>query len=153
MVLAHLKYFGYVLKHKWFVFLAGKKFGISYWQLLIHDFTKFSRAEWTPYVNRFYRGIEDKSQFYKALMHHYENNPHHWNYWVDSVMDRPFPMPNKYIAEMVADWMGAGRAKTGSWDIVDWYCKHKNRMNMHPHTRKMVESLIPGYSEAYNEAD
>jgi hypothetical protein len=34
---------------------------------------------------------------------------------------KALPMPEKFVREMVADWMGAGRAITGRWDVNDWY--------------------------------
>lgn len=55
---AHLRYLRYVLLHKWYVFTAGCVIG-GYsprwlWRLIVHDLSKFSRAEWTPYVCMFY---------------------------------------------------------------------------------------------------
>lgn len=50
----HLAYLRYVLKHKWFVFRAGMRFGVPLWRLIVHDFSKFSRAEWGAYVHNFY---------------------------------------------------------------------------------------------------
>lgn len=149
-MIADIKYFWYVLRHKWYVLLAGRKLGCNLGQLLLHDMSKFSKAEWTPYVNRFYRKQENKSQFYKALVHHYENNPHHWNFWVDDITQQPQNMPLYFIREMVADWMGAGRVKTGSYDVVKWYAKNQNKLNLHPITRIVVESLIPGWDQHYN---
>ena len=149
-MLADLKYLWYVIKHKYYVIRAGRTLGCDWIQLILHDMSKFSKAEWTPYVNRFYRGIENKSQFYKALMHHYENNPHHWNFWIDDAMGTANDMPMYFIREMVADWMGASRVKTGSYDIVDWYESNRSRINLHPITRIVVESLIPGWDKHYN---
>ena len=45
---AHLRYLGYVLRHKWFVLVAGLKVGAPLWRLLIHDWSKFTAAEWGP---------------------------------------------------------------------------------------------------------
>ena len=55
---AHRAYLRYVVRHKWFVARAGLAIGgwsIGWlWRLLVHDLSKFSRAEWTPYVCQFY---------------------------------------------------------------------------------------------------
>ena len=150
-MLDDLKYLRYVLRHKWYVYRAGRKLGCGVVQLLIHDLSKFSKAEWKPYGDRFIRKIENKADFYIALQHHYANNPHHWNFWVDIITEKAFPMPHFYLVEMVADWMGAGKAKTGSWDIIEWYDKNRNKINLHPFTRTVVESLIPGWDEHYNK--
>lgn len=152
-MLANIKYFWYLMRHKFFVYIAGRRLGCGRFQLLIHDASKFSKAEWTPYVNRFYRKIEDKSEFGRALFHHYEQNPHHPDFWVDNITGFVMPIPLYFVREMVADWMGAGRAKTGKWDIVEWYSKHQNKMKLHPITRTVVESLIPGWDEHYNNIE
>lgn len=55
---AHLRYLRYVLLHKLYVLRAGiiiNGYSIPWlWRLLMHDRSKFSRAEWTPYVCMFY---------------------------------------------------------------------------------------------------
>jgi hypothetical protein len=52
------------------------------------------------------------------------------------------PMPEKYVREMVADWMGAGRAITGRWEVAQWYAKTREHIIVHPDTRARVEELI-----------
>ncbi len=37
----HINYFKYVVRHKWFVFLAGIKLGVPIMSLIIHDWDKF----------------------------------------------------------------------------------------------------------------
>lgn len=146
----HLKYFVYICKHKWFVLLAGLRVGgIPFWRLLIHDYTKFSKAEWAPYVERFFNGNsgkEDKTydpdSFKEAWKHHWQNNPHHWEYWAKFDGQLAVPMPVAYIREMVADWIGAGRAITGKWGIEDWYNKTKDKQNLHYLTRELVENAL-----------
>lgn len=34
-----------ILKHKWFVLLAGLEVGVPLWRLIIHDWSKFTPAE------------------------------------------------------------------------------------------------------------
>lgn len=146
----HLRYFKYVMKHKWFVFQAGLKTGAPIWRLIIHDYTKFSRAEWTPYANRFFggrSGIEDKeldpNEFKLAWEHHWKHNPHHWEYWISNwerwiVLPGPGlaqDMPDNFINEMIADWMGAGRAITGQKDIMPWFEKTYPKMNLSFNTK------------------
>lgn len=143
---AHLRYLKYVLRHKWFVFVAGRKTGAPLWRLLIHDWSKFSRAEWTPYVHMFYLYPSSGSDtFDKAWLHHIHTNKHHWQHWLLQKDDGDvvcLPMPNKYILEMVADWMGAGRAITGSWDIDDWYKKNYGKIRLEIHTRNKVNHIL-----------
>jgi hypothetical protein len=147
----HLNYLKYVCKHKWFVFRAGLAVGgIPLWRLIIHDYSKFSKAEWTPYVNRFFggrAGIEDKSQdpqeFHRAWLHHLHHNPHHWEHWITPAhMSDPLEMPEHFVREMIADWLGAGKGITGSWDLTEWYEKTESRHILHPATKEYVRVLM-----------
>jgi len=149
-----LKYFLLTIKHKYFVFVAGRKLGVGVWQLLIHDLSKFSRAELPAYGRQFFGDGKDSYGFAVAWLHHQNLNPHHWEYWMprtghvklDSNMKSPPPlrMPLRYAREMVADWMGASKGYTGSWDMEKWLDKNWPRIseNLHPETQKFVAGLI-----------
>lgn len=156
----HLKYLSYVLRHKWFVFRAGLKTGAPLWRLIIHDYSKFSPAEWNAYVTSFYSGKpreETKDIFQRGWLHHLHKNPHHWLHWVllnEDGTRSAFEMPRPIVREMVADWMGAGRAITGHWDIKEWYAKNNDNMLLHPMTRLYVEHMLTslGYlGEGHND--
>lgn len=148
---AHLKYLSYVLRHKWFVFLAGLDLKVPLWQLLVHDYTKFLPREWGPYV-RYFHGVwpredndaQERHDFDRAWNHHQKRNPHHWQYWLltmDVGTTHPLSMPDRYLREMVADWRGAGRA-LGKPDTVGWYLANYEKMILHPDTRRQVENLL-----------
>lgn len=161
---AHLKYARYVLRHKWFVFMAGLKIGAPLWRLIIHDWSKFLPSEWFPYARYFYgnyptwqqmgphlfnvytgpRKEEIAEQFDTAWLHHQNHNPHHYQYWIlkqDDGETKVLPMPQSYQREMVADWMGAGRA-LGKPDTVGWYEKNRDNIVLHPYSRQHVEMLL-----------
>lgn len=145
---AHARYASYVARHKWFVFVAGLRVRAPLWRLVIHDWSKLTPAEWTPYVNRFFAGNagkEDKSgdpdEFHRAWTHHWHLNPHHWEHWLRA-SGEPMEMPEHFIREMVADWMGAGRAITGRWEVHEWYEQTKAKQRLHPATRERVETLL-----------
>jgi hypothetical protein len=130
------------------VFLAGRKLRVPLWRLIIHDYSKFAPAEFVAYRNRFFdgrAGQEDKKQdpneFKLAWLHHIHRNPHHWEHWILRDND-PFEMPINFVREMVADWMGAGRAITGERDISSWYETAKEYQKLHPTTRWVVEALL-----------
>jgi hypothetical protein len=165
----HLQYLGYVLRHKWHVFWACVLLGVPVWRAVIHDWTKFTPAEWGPYVRRFYGpqgyrpGPESKgynhdqnkgqdAAFDAAWEHHWRRNPHHPQYWVrgeedygyapwGSEAERVQEMPLTYVQEMVADWIGAGRAQ-GKPDIMGWYQANKENIVLHPFSRAIAESLL-----------
>lgn len=150
----HLAYFKYVIRHKWFVFRAGLKIGVPLWQLIIHDWSKFLPSEWVPYAYTFYdesgssrenAGHVKHIDFDAAWNHHQKRNKHHWQYWLlfrDNGSNKCIPMPDRYLKEMVADWMGAGRAITGEWEVQSWYEDNSERIQLAPETREKVEELI-----------
>lgn len=143
----HLKYASYVARHKWFVFQAGLKTKAPLWRLVIHDWSKLTPAEWGPYVRTFYAKERSRpGEFDKAWLHHQHRNPHHWQHWLlreDDGDTKALRMPDKLVREMVADWMGAGRAITGRWAVGEWYYGGAaEKMVLHPEVREQVERLI-----------
>lgn len=214
----HIKYLWYVLRHKWFVFVAGLKLHVPLVQLITHDWSKFLPSEWGPYVAYFYgekpsdeeverawrltfylkSAAEIEADFDRAWNYHQKRQPHHWQYWLLTTdqpskdwalwqmsppigeytlayqgepvatfpddekpmeenarylfageictklnrMPVPLAMPERYVREMVADWMGAGRAITGKWEVREWYAKTREHIILHPATRARVEELI-----------
>lgn len=122
------------------------------WRLIIHDWSKFLPSEWGAYVRRFgagragkFNNTADPMDFHMAWTHHWHYQPHHWEHWLR--LDRSgcvqaMEMPEQFVREMVADWMGAGRAYVGHWDIREWYAKHKRLIIITPDTRAQVERLI-----------
>jgi len=84
----HWQYLKYVLRHKWFVFLAGLKLGVPLLTLIFHDWDKFLPDEWFPYARCFYKPdgskqYEPSEAFTKAWMKHQHRNKHHWQYWLN----------------------------------------------------------------------
>lgn len=151
----HLKYLSYVIRHKWFVFQQGRHLGVPLWQLITHDWQKFTPEEWTPYVLSFYGAWKYKERpewlvaaFNSAWLHHQHYGPHHWQHWVlreDSGNTIALEMPEKFVREMVADWAGAGRAITGKIEIGTWYSNNREKMVLHPNTRQLVEIYLSGF--------
>lgn len=166
---AHIAYLKYVLRHKWFVFVAGLKTRTPLWRLIVHDWTKFLPCEWGPYVRSFYnpdgskrdwrtRTEVDKLAFDAAWNHHQKVNPHHWQHWLlvtdsDEPRYRAIDMPRNCVREMVADWAGAGRAITGKWEVADWYLKNANKMILSEITRADVEWWLRTFSKSPSEAN
>jgi hypothetical protein len=154
-------YLWYLCRHKWFVFVECCKLGIP-WRGLLHDMSKFSPAEFKAYMEYFYGTPKFKNEveFKNAWELHLKRNKHHWNYWVSKVqvntiddLNRfeehywlmPKEMPEVYVKEMVADWVGAGKAIHGYNDIQEWYAKNKSLMTLNYFTTKLVEKLLERY--------
>src|SRR5207249_1167176 len=99
-----------------------------------HDLSKFLPSEWVPYAQHFYgdaAGRADKAAaFDSAWLYHQRRNPHHPQWWVllqDSGETKLLPMPDRYRREMLADWIGAGRAQ-GYPDTAAWYRANRDRI-------------------------
>lgn len=137
-----------VLRHKWFVFLACCDLGIPFLGI-IHDWSKFLPSEFIPYAMTFYNsdGSEKEGGFREAgdypkyaLNEHFHRNKHHWSRWM--LPDGEcLPIPDRYRREMLADWIGAGRAYGGSGADA-WYAKHKDELKLHPLTRSWMEEKL-----------
>lgn len=165
---AHLRYLSYVVRHKWFVLLAGLRTGAPLWRLVIHDWSKFTPSEWLPYVDYFYRGggvaahaskggrydpADGPVAFNVAWLRHQHRNPHHWQHWIlreDDGGTLALRMPEHFAREMVADWMGAGRAQGHGDDVRQWFATNSHRIVLHPATRRLVEILVNDGYEADN---
>lgn len=130
---------------------AGLKLDVPLEQLNIHDQSKFSLDEFPFYARNFFGDKGDPDGWAKAWLHHIHAGPHHWNHWLfadgftpkgSTVEGGAVPMPHKYIREMVADWMGAGFAYTGSWDMTKWLTENLPRIRLHSQTAREVGKIL-----------
>lgn len=161
----HLKYLSYIIRHKWFVLIACCRFGIPF-RGITHDLSKLLPSEWLPYCRYFYGTYESwdelrnkahalgiyplckedvAREFDEAWLFHQHRNPHHWQFWIlkkDDGTLLALEMPRKYVFEMLCDWIGAGRAITGRYEVREWWQKNRDKMILHPETRKAVQWLI-----------
>lgn len=148
----HWENFKYIVRHKWFVARMGLKYRVWWHQLLIHDWSKFTPSEWYGYANNFFSGKKTdgtRSRFMYSWNAHQKRNKHHWNYWVclgDGSKNTVLKMPERFVREMVADWAGASMAIRGFDDTLNWYTANREKMQLHPETRELVEQLI-GWTE------
>ena len=154
----YLMYLKYVIRHKWFVFVAGMKLFPSFrmfYRCIVHDMSKFSPLEFISYAKTFYTPMgnsqyDETIEFSQAWNHHQKCNKHHWQYWIlkyDRGDSEAMPMPQIYIEEMFADWVGAGKAINGSWNNVNvWYAKADIGKFLHPTTRNTVETMLKNFN-------
>lgn len=120
-----------------------------------HDLSKRNIAEYPAYDKHYYPkndkvnpSIED--DFKKAWLHHIHKNPHHWNHWVlvenkDNITALEMPAP--YVIEMLSDWLSFSVKANDLSEIVNYYEKNKDKMILHPNTRKQVEKVINQINE------
>lgn len=139
------KYVFATIKHKWYVLRANgkmpKKYRVSLYRALIHDWSKFTLSEAPHYGRSFFGDRKDPDGFQRAWLHHANTNPHHWQYWILET-NKILPMPKKFANEMVVDWMGAGRAYAGSWDMSGWLVNNLNKIELEESTREYVYEVL-----------
>lgn len=132
---------------------AGLKLDVPRKQLDIHDQSKFSPEEFPYYARHFFGDKGNPDGWAKAWLHHIHANPHHWNHWLfadgftprgSKVESGAVAMPHKYLREMVADWMGAGFAYTGSWDMTKWLTENLPRIRLHSQTWIELGEILDG---------
>lgn len=148
--LGHLKT---VIVHKYWVFKYACILGIP-WRGLKHDMSKFSPVEFWESV-RYWDGksspipkCKKDIGYSRAWQHHKGHNTHHYEYWVDYLDDggKPIKMPWKDLLELVADWLGAGRAyEKGKFTLAgekDYVLKKLKTAKIHSDTKKTIEYLF-----------
>lgn len=160
------KFFGHlktVLVHKYWVLVYCRKLGIT-WRGLTHDLSKFSPVEfwesvryWDGKTSPIVKCKADKG-YSLAWQHHKGRNRHHYEYWVDNLDQggTPIKMPWKDMLELIADYLGAGRAYNngvGKDSILkhekEWFRKkiQNDHPKIHPATIKMIDFLLDEFAE------
>jgi hypothetical protein len=149
-----------ILTHKYWVFHYCRMLGIT-WRGVTHDLSKFHPVEFWESV-RYWNGKsspiprckEDKG-YSIAWQHHKGHNTHHYEYWIDN-LDRggtPIKMPWNDLLELIADWLGAGRAYLGReftlQGEVDWFENkiQNEHPKIHPATENMIRIMLERFEE------
>lgn len=153
-----LRFLWSLLRHKWFVILAGRRTKVPPWRLLIHDWSKFTSIEFSRYTQWHFGNKKDKGEWAAAWHHHQRVNAHHPEYWLLSWRGDPsfyneigeriadyiivLPMPEVYVREMIADCMGASKAYTGSWNIAIWLNENGPKMLLHSESIRLIAVVM-----------
>lgn len=143
-------YMSSLIAHITYVQEAGVNLGVPDVLRRRHDQSKFSGSEFFGYAMHFQGGGAPDS-FARAWLHHIHCNPHHWQHWLfadgfapkgSAVENGAVPMPGVYALEMVADWLGAGRTYTGSWDMTEWLERNVPRIRVHSRTAVYLAKIL-----------
>jgi hypothetical protein len=154
-MISALKYAWLTIKHKWFVFLGGLKVKAPLMALITHDLSKFRWSELPHYGRQFFGKADDPEGFIRCWIRHQNRNPHHWEWWIPRTGhnrctppypdNHPVPMVEGAIREMIADWLGAGRAYNGKWPDPNnwtWFEDNFHKMRLHPDTRQRILEIV-----------
>lgn len=107
-----------------------------------HDRSKFSKEEFDGYRQWYYpekNEEKDAEMYNQAWIHHYTNNPHHWQYWKDKEgIDLEQKIP--YILEMIADWTAMGYKYNDT--PQEYYNKEKDNIVLTDDAREYLEDVL-----------
>jgi len=153
----HIRYFLYLLGHKYSVMLKCFSVGL-YWRGLAHDLSKFLPSEFFPYSRHFYNpdgsvrrtdpGRHDDPAFDRAQLRHYNRNRHHWQWWIlccNEGQAWAMPMDVKSRLEMLVDWRVIGERR-GRENDIGWYEENRDKLMFHPSTRSWVECVLTTFN-------
>ena len=119
--------------------ISPYKLGI---QVFNHDKSKYSDEEFDGYRQWFYpctTEVRNKELFDKAWEHHYKNNSHHPEYYLDADGD-PLDMEIIDIAEMLLDWEAMSMKFGGS--TYDYYMKNRDNKPLSEYTKGVIDNVI-----------
>ena len=120
----------------------------------MHDLSKYGLIEFRASARHFQGtrspiDVEKEVHGYSlAWQNHKAKNKHHWQYWTDFDNGTVFAvtMPQKYVAEMLCDWIGAGKAyNSGTWTVKTfraWYEKNKENILICDSVRDQIEYVV-----------
>lgn len=152
------EYLKTILKHKRYVMIECFKVGL-YRQGLIHDLSKFSKAEFGPnaaYYNKEPANPKEKEkieeEYNYSRLHHLQKNKHHLSHRVvlNNSKAEGLRIPTKYVLELCCDFIWAGKVyNKAKWDKKEPLEYRKNSIDktyVHPDTQKEIEVLLWHYA-------
>lgn len=149
-------YIWFIIKHKYLV-LYYSIIMSNIWRGFLHDNSKFHLSEFLENVKYFNKKnspilrCKYINGFSKAWIHHKNKNKHHLSYWIDYDFKKnkitPIQMPNKFIKELVADWLAAGKLYNKNFSIDDelkWINKNNDVIKniAHPETYHKILIIL-----------
>lgn len=169
----YLEHFKYTLIHKYWVYRACRYLGLSRWTGIIHDLSKFYKIEFGAYARNFFNedgtrkpvrkptgGYNPNDQSYEfqlAWMNH-QKNKHHWQAWCSigskedgSIDIKYLEIPEKYIREMIADWIAAGIATKSEYGVHKWYEMNSSKIHLNVESRRLLVKIL--YSLPHNVSE
>ena len=149
------EYRHYIIEHISNLLLAYQKYGnklciklnVPFGDLRVlineHDNSKWSKEEFDGYRQYYYPCSDEtpnKDIMNKAWEHHYKNNPHHPEYWVDENTGDIKDMDPLYITEMLLDWEAMSMKFNNN--TYDYYIKERDNKPFSENTRKILNDII-----------
>lgn len=114
-----------------------------------HDVSKWDDEEYFAYCEYFYgehkteQWVQDEFDY--AWLHHQHNNSHHWQHYLlrqDDGTLKALEMDYIDVIEMVCDHWAFSWVKGDLTEIFSWYEENKSKMELHPKTQELYESIL-----------
>ena len=151
------QHFKTITKHKWIVMRYCFRMGLIC-QGLAHDLSKYSPTEFLAGA-KYWQGDRSPNNAEReaigvsySWLHHKGRNRHHFEYWVDYDLEADtilagMPIPRKYVAEMIADRIGASTVYLGElYDDTAPYVYLTKSLDklwfVHPDVREQLAYLL-----------
>lgn len=118
-------------------------------QISHHDESKYSpnefdayRANYNPISDQ--EKIDNEANFQAAWWHHFKNNPHHWQHWLDDngnfIKDYNLDEIKKAYIEMICDWQAMGYVFGDT--AKQYYDQNKDTIKIIPELKEWLEDLL-----------
>ena len=143
------------LNHILYVMLAWKAIRVGLWDrqvmtleefdkttklICVHDESKMTKEEWTPYAEKFFGDNKDdpevKAKFKAAVKVHKERNKHHY----ESLKEYKGDDWKCYILELVCDYIAMG------WEfdsyVIEYYDLVKDKIDLPEEYKNYLDSII-----------
>lgn len=144
-----------ITKHHFIVMFLCFRVGLIY-QGFFHDLSKLSITEFRAGI-KYFTGTRSpnvaerqEKGYSTAWMHHKGRNKHHFEYWTD--LDQktrkyvPFPMPRKYLVEMVMDRIAACKTYEGKnytpASPLNYFNRSHDYELMHEQTYRELKAIL-----------
>jgi len=118
----------------------------------LHDRSKYTIDEWEGYLKKFYAYKTEAEEtimqnFKYAWLHHKNNNPHHWEYWLlkkqDSNEVEALDIPEEHVICMIADWHSFRYNPKRDFETTqEWYEAEKDKIILSDKTKEIIEYYL-----------
>ena len=118
-------------------------------QIKQHDISKWGDEEFDAYRANYYpvndeEKIANEANFQAAWYNHFQNNPHHWQHWLNEKGELE-PLEGKdvvkmYYIEMICDWQAMGYVFGDT--AKQYYEQNKDTIKIYPELQDWLEKLL-----------
>lgn len=118
-------------------------------QIKHHDESKWDTNEFDAYRANYnpiddQEKIDNEANFQAAWYHHFQNNPHHWQHWIDDKGDliplEDIDTVKKSYIEMICDWQAMGYVFGDT--AKQYYDQNKDTIKIYPELQEWLYEIL-----------